>query len=147
MVVHIPCMPLNRALRVLLPWALPPVLPACSVSAPEAMSGSISIGLPTHCLRVAYTMRLYQHPVVGESRICSYPDVWRRLHPAVEDVYTVWSEKTSARSFNEVHCQPHSIPCPLQILVRHMLPLDVLSGLSTGCPLFGDLNRSMLAFA
>ena len=33
---------------------------------------------------------------------CSYTDVWRRLHPEQEGVYTVWDEKTSARIFNEV---------------------------------------------
>jgi exodeoxyribonuclease III len=30
-----------------------------------------------------------------------FADVWRRLHPNAEHVYTVWDEKTSARAFNE----------------------------------------------
>lgn len=32
----------------------------------------------------------------------SCTDTWRHLHPAYEGVYTVWSEKTSARAFNVV---------------------------------------------
>lgn len=31
-----------------------------------------------------------------------YTDVWRRLHPGVADVYTVWDEYTGARAFNRV---------------------------------------------
>ncbi|KAL4447344.1 hypothetical protein ABPG77_007377 [Micractinium sp. CCAP 211/92] len=31
----------------------------------------------------------------------SYTDVWRRLHPEESSTYTVWSEKTSARAFNQ----------------------------------------------
>ncbi len=37
----------------------------------------------------------------NEAGCCSYPDVWRRLHPEQTGVYTVWDEKTSARIFNE----------------------------------------------
>lgn len=37
---------------------------------------------------------------------CSYPDVWRRLHPDQASVYTVWDEKTFARSINAVRHQP-----------------------------------------
>ena len=37
---------------------------------------------------------------------CSYPDVWRRLHPDIGSVYTVWDEKTFARSINTVRYQP-----------------------------------------
>ncbi len=35
-----------------------------------------------------------------------YTDVWRQLHPDVEDIFTVWDEKTSARVFNEVQHLP-----------------------------------------
>ena len=31
-----------------------------------------------------------------------YTDIWRQLHPDVDNVFTVWDEKTSARVFNEV---------------------------------------------
>lgn len=31
-----------------------------------------------------------------------YTDIWRRLHPNMDSVFTVWDEKTSARVFNEV---------------------------------------------
>lgn len=43
-------------------------------------------------------------------------DVWRRLHPGVTDVYTVWDERTSARAFNHglridyVLCSPGLLP-------------------------------------
>ena len=32
-----------------------------------------------------------------------YTDIWRRLHPDADSVFTVWDEKTSARVFNEVN--------------------------------------------
>ncbi|PNH08290.1 hypothetical protein TSOC_005178 [Tetrabaena socialis] len=32
--------------------------------------------------------------------MAAYPDVWRRLHPGTEGVYSVWEERTSARAFN-----------------------------------------------
>ncbi len=50
-----------------------------------------------------------------------YTDIWRRLHPDADSVFTVWDEKTSARVFNEVdlvqpspaspHCNTRGI-CP-----------------------------------
>ena len=35
-----------------------------------------------------------------------YTDVWRQLHPEVDNIFTVWDEKTSARVFNEVQRLP-----------------------------------------
>ncbi len=36
------------------------------------------------------------------SQLSLLADVWRRLHPEESSTYTVWSEKTSARAFNQV---------------------------------------------
>lgn len=33
---------------------------------------------------------------------CACVDTWRHLHPHTRDVYTVWEERKSARSFNVV---------------------------------------------
>lgn len=41
-----------------------------------------------------------------------YTDIWRQLHPDVDDAFTVWDEKTSARVFNEVCFLPSFSPCP-----------------------------------
>ena len=38
-----------------------------------------------------------------QALLTDYTDIWRRLHPDVEGVFTVWDEKTSARVFNEVN--------------------------------------------
>eukprot|EP00775_Hariotina_reticulata_P002004 gene2004-2326_t len=35
-----------------------------------------------------------------QEMLSSLSDTWRRLHPDVSDVYTVWNERTSARAFN-----------------------------------------------
>lgn len=35
-----------------------------------------------------------------------YTDVWRQMHPDVDNTFTVWDEKTSARVFNEVQRLP-----------------------------------------
>lgn len=39
-----------------------------------------------------------------QALLSDYTDIWRRLHPDVNNVFTVWDEKTSARVFNEVSC-------------------------------------------
>lgn len=56
------------------------------------------------------------HPSIGWSRMYhkeelsimhsilrQYTDMWRRQNPNVTNIYTVWDEKTFARSVNKVH--------------------------------------------
>ena len=48
--------------------------------------------------------RMYSPPEKEalQALLSEYTDIWRRLHPDADTVFTVWDEKTSARVFNEV---------------------------------------------
>ena len=48
--------------------------------------------------------RMYSEPEKEalQALLSEYTDIWRRLHPGADNVFTVWDEKTSARVFNEV---------------------------------------------
>lgn len=64
------------------------------------------------------------HPSIGWSRmyhkeelaimhsiLWQYTDMWRKQNPHTTDVYTVWDEKTFARSVNKVRLQASVDDC------------------------------------